>query len=235
MLKLALIGKDIQHSLSPAIYHKYLGDSLKYDLLDFENEEIIPSPSDLLAEYNGVSITSPFKKCFINKVKLTANAESLGAINCLGIIDGEIVGENTDYLAILDILINFKKQYEDLFVVVLGDGVMSKVTIVALMKLKIPFKVLSRKMVDDFTHVNLSESIDKSGTFNSQKLIINTCSRDFIFQGEIDSHAIFWDYNYKFDLHARVLSPKIKQYCDGEAMLELQARYALAFWSLKTF
>lgn len=44
MLKLALIGKDIQHSLSPAIYHKYLGDSLKYDLLDFENEEIIQAP-----------------------------------------------------------------------------------------------------------------------------------------------------------------------------------------------
>ena len=158
MLKLALIGKEIQHSLSPEIYSDFLGDQLTiYDLLDYPNEKVIPEASVLLSLYNGISITSPYKKVFMDKVRLTPGAEALGAINCLGIIKGEIVGENTDYLAIVSIISNWKKKMGPLSVIILGDGVMSKITEFALKNLGISFKTLSRRTVDEFSQINLSQ------------------------------------------------------------------------------
>ena len=231
MIKLALIGKNIQHSRSPEIYRRHLGSVLHYDLLDYENDSQIPSAQSLFAEYNGISITSPYKKHFLNEIELTSKAKELGAINCMKISNGKVIGENTDYLAIIDILKKRQQQYGPLHIFILGDGVMSKVTEAALKQLSIPYNVFSRKMFDDFDHINLKEKFQRYSVTN-QKVVINTCAREFIFKGEIDSDAIFWDYNYNFSPHFSSLPAKVKEYCDGYEMLELQAQHALAFWSI---
>jgi shikimate dehydrogenase len=222
------VGKDISHSKSPEIYKHLISPSIQYDLLDFKSAEDVPSASDLFKSYEGINITSPYKKHFLSEVQLTQNASSLEAINCLRIKNGIIEGENTDFYAIVDIIQELKKDYGVLEVVVLGDGVMSKVTAVALKKLAIDYKVLSRRLTDDFNQINMKNYFSAN---KMTPLIINTCSREYVFKGEIPKEAVFWDYNYSFSPHSTSLPSKIRDYFDGHSMLLKQAEYALAFWS----
>lgn len=231
MNKLALIGKDISHSRSPEMYRKLISPSIDYTLLDYKSPDEIPSAKTLLSIYDGINITSPYKKHFLSEVKLTSTAQEIGAINCLKKNGDEIVGENTDYLAIVDILQRFKKDYGELDVVILGDGVMSIVVQVALQKLNIQYEIFSRKITQHFDQLNLSNHIKKSSV---QPLIINACARDFIFHGKLPINAIFWDFNYNFEQQKKIVSPLVAVYIDGLEMLERQAFYAVAFWSNST-
>jgi shikimate dehydrogenase len=232
MIKLALIGKNIQHSRSPEIYKKLLKKEIQYDLLDFDNSSMIPTVTELFEIYDGISITSPYKKHFLDSVSITEKVKQLGAINCLAKKNDMIFGENTDYLAIIDILNKLNSLYGKLDVVILGDGVMSYVLQNALGELLIPFKVLSRKSTDSLAQLNidLEFRLDPNNSF--QKIVINTCAREFIFSGAIGNNTIFWDFNYNFAPHRDLVDAKGIQYIDGSELLELQARYALSFWSI---
>lgn len=228
MIRLALIGKNIKHSLSPSIYKRIFGERLAYDLLDFQDEKDIPAVEALFKVYAGINITSPYKKHFLNDIELTANAAALGAVNVLKKTEGKIIGENTDYLAILDLLGRYQKVYGPLSVALLGDGVMASVTEVALKKLNIKYTNYSRKKTADFNQLNLETALPlvKEETL----LVINTCAREFVFKGKLPKQSLFWDYNYDFPPHKH-LSDEILLYTDGKEMLELQAEYAVAFWS----
>lgn len=229
MIKLALIGRNIQHSLSPSIYKNIYGSKICYDLLDYADEKDIPSAEKIFETYTGINITSPYKKHFLNEVELTENAANLKAINCLKKENGRIVGENTDYLAIIEILSCWKKKYGNLTIALLGDGVMSKVTEQALIKLHLSYRVFSRKMIPAFDQLNLKDEYISGN--EQQLLIINTCTREYVFKGDLPQDAMFWDYNYQFSPH-EYLKNQIKLYVDGQEMLELQAQYAISFWSL---
>lgn len=228
MNKFALVGKDISHSRSPEMYRKLISASVHYDLLDYQSAEEIPSALDLLNIYDGINITSPYKKHFLNQVELTPIALEIGAINCLKKKNGKIIGENTDYLAIIDILKEMQKDYGNLEVIILGDGVMANVARLALKNLGLSFKLLSRKQTDNFNQLNLIEHF-KSKT--ALPVVINTCAREFIFNGIIPVRTLFWDFNYNFGQHSSTIPGKVHKYVDGLEMLERQALYAVAFWS----
>jgi shikimate dehydrogenase len=230
MRKFALLGKNIQHSKSPEIYKALISPSIQYDLLDYENESDIPTAKELLDLYEGINITSPYKKVFLNDVILNPSAEKTSAINCLRKNGDKIFAENTDYMAIIDILNSFVENEGELVVAILGDGVMSKVTQVALTQLSIPWAVFSRKKTSNFARLNLEEVYkDKKQIL----LTINTCAREFVFSGTLPPNSIFWDFNYSFEAHSSKIPSKIRQYHDGLSMLLKQAEYAVAFWSGK--
>lgn len=228
MHKFALIGKDISHSRSPEMYRKLISNSISYDLLDYENEQDIPSAETLLNFYDGINITSPYKKHFIGQVELTAAAREIGAINCLKKENGKIIGENTDYLAVIEILQHVQRDYGEIEIIILGDGVMASVSKLALKKLGLGHKVLSRKQTENFNQLNLVKHFQRPAAL---PFVINTCAREFIFNGIIPSRALFWDFNYNFGPHLTFLSGKVHKYVDGLEMLERQAFYAVAFWS----
>ena len=229
MNKLALVGKDVSHSRSPEMYKKLISINIQYDLLDYQNALEIPSASELFKIYDGINVTSPYKKHFLNQVKLTPIAKKVGAINCLKKHEGKFFGENTDYNAIVEILKKMQKKYGDIDVIILGDGVMSNVTKLALINLKIKFNVFSRRLTKSFNQLNLIEYYQSS---NMLPVIINTCSREYVFNGSIPKNALFWDYNYNFLQHSTFIPDKVYKYVDGLEMLKLQAFYAVAFWSL---
>lgn len=226
--KLALVGKNILHSRSPEMYKKLISTNVKYDLLDYQSVSEIPSAIDLLNLYDGINVTSPYKKHFLNQVELTEVARQVGAINCLKKKDGKCLGENTDYLAILDILKNIQKKYGEIEAIILGDGVMANVLRVALGNLNLSFRLISRKNTDNFNQVNLCKFFHLTSAL---PVVINTCAREFVFSGTIPNTALFWDFNYNFDQHATALTGKVHSYMDGLEMLEKQAIYAVAFWS----
>ncbi len=229
MNNLALVGKNISHSRSPEIYKKLISTNIKYDLLDYQADNEIPTASELLNIYDGINITSPYKKHFLNQVELTSKAREIGAINCLKKNRNKLFGENTDYLAILEILTKMLEDYKELEVVILGDGVMANVTKFALLNLNINFKIFSRKSTTDFYQLDLIKIFNRPCAL---PVVINTCSRDFVFNGKIPATALFWDFNYNFDKHSISLPDKVYKYVDGLNMLERQAFYAVAFWSL---
>ena len=112
---------------------------------------------------------------------------------------------------------------------ILGDGVMSKVSELVLGELRIPYQIASRKMTNNFHQLNCLDYFDHRKL--SQKIIINTCSRDYVFSSSLTKEIIFWDYNYHFTPHEMSLPAKCLEYVDGFNLLEQQAQHAIKFWS----
>lgn len=225
--KLALIGKNIAHSKSPEVYKTLLDNNVEYTLLDFLSEKEIPKLSEMLKTFDGISITTPYKEHFIKDVMLDPEAKQLNAINCISQKKDQFIGHNTDFLAIVDILKKYFEENKIDRVIILGDGVMSRVCSHVLNNLKINFEVLSRKQTPNFSNLNLVEYLDRESL-----LVINTCSRDYVYSGDVNFKILFWDLNYSFKPHQDHLLTKC-HYKDGLEMLYLQAEYALGFWSIK--
>ncbi len=225
-MKFALIGKNIQHSRSPELYQQIIGEDVEYDLIDVEARSKLPTIEELKEKYRGVNITSPYKTHYLKDVVFESPDEYKDSINTICFEKNKTVGTNTDAVAIELELMGIKKSFGDLFFVVLGDGVMSKLTVKVLIDKKMKYVVLSRKMTPNFGKLDLTKFHEKA----SQVVIINTCSRDYVFSGSLHSSFIFWDYNYSFIPHQNTLPSLVKFYHDGQRMLELQAIAAAKFW-----
>ena len=119
-MKLALIGRNIAHSRSQQMYEKLLDHPVDYTLLDYENEGEIPTAKKLLNEFDGISITAPYKTHFLKQVKLTSGALQIGAINCLHFRpkDGQIYGTNTDLSAFEEIFVH-EKSSKSIFILII--------------------------------------------------------------------------------------------------------------------
>ena len=171
MIRLALIGKGISHSKSPEVYRELLKKDHRYDLIDVEREQDLPSINDLKKTYLGVNITTPYKRSYLDRVKVSKLGRSLGPINCLRLNGDTPMGECTDYQGIADTFFKIKEQHKSKRFVILGDGAMSMITQKFLFKHGLKFEVLSRKRTGDISKIDFS-SYQKA-------LIINTCSRKF--------------------------------------------------------
>ncbi len=218
MLKLALLGKDISHSKSQQMYEDLLGERVSYELLDFENSDVIPRLEEILDDLDGLSITSPYKRHFLDSVEMSPDIESLGAVNCISKLNGSYYATNTDFLAVKEII---KERYLSKNIVVLGDGVMARITLKVLDRFGINYKQYSRKKDGDLNRLAL---------LGDNILVVNTCSRNFVFNNKLSPKSIFWDYNYSYPAHIEYFKSSTTQYVDGLEMLRLQAKHALKFW-----
>lgn len=226
-MKLALIGKTIGHSRSPHLYQKILGPQTVYDLIDVDKSQL-PLLSELSLKYVGVNITSPYKENYINQVKIEDGLVlALGAINTIDLRSSPYLATNTDLLAVRSILKNYNSRFPKLHLILLGSGVMARVITLVAQELKISVISLSRKSHPDLSTLDLKPFESMS----AQNLVINACSREFVFEGSVDAKAIFWDLNYSFLPHQNTLPFKVKEYHDGQEMLFLQAKAAVQFWN----
>jgi shikimate dehydrogenase len=226
-MRLALLGKGISHSRSPDLYRKLLGPSLdSYELLDYPTAEEIPSLSELAKKFDGLSITAPFKKHFFSQVEVfPSSVKKIGAINCLSFRQGKIIGTNTDFIAVKNILTSMADSQKP-NLVLLGSGSMAAMTKLIADELQLPLTQYSRQSEPNLSGLDLS----LQHVNGKQTIIINSCSRDFVFQGKIHPEAQFWDYNYNFQPHLTTLPHRVKSYIDGSELLELQAIEAVNFW-----
>jgi shikimate dehydrogenase len=223
MISLALIGKNISHSRSPQIYRELLKQEIDYKLFDCNEEKDIPSLEQIFERYQGLSITSPYKKYFLNQVTVMPGFGDLNAINAIRKTGQKFEAINTDYLAIDKIL----DEYEKCKVILLGDGVMSLITEKILKEKGFEFKIFSRKKNGPIENINLIKAFSSD---KNRVLIINSCSRNFIFQGTLPPNSIFWDFNYDFPPHNNYIPTGSVSYVDGLGLLKLQAKYALEFF-----
>lgn len=225
-LKFALIGKNIAHSQSKNNYQALLGQPIHYDLLDIQSESSLPKISELKEIYWGINITSPYKKSYMDQVELTDSAKKVQAINCLFFKNNQAIATNTDYLAIKDF---FQLEHRDkkFSCIILGSGVMANCTKIVLGELGISSRDYARKTHGDITKLDLSGIV-----CSEQLLVINTCSREYIFNGKLPSGAWFWDFNYNIRQQRDFFQNTPVKYLDGLDLLKTQAIYALKFWEL---
>lgn len=224
MLSLALIGRDISHSKSQAMYEEILGQPIKYTLIDCNSEDQLPKLSELFDKFRGVSITAPYKRSYLDQVYLDDKTREIGAINCLIKDENTIRGVNTDYLAAKELLRELNEKNEFCGAIILGGGAMADMTKIILSEMCLPYKQFSRSIDGDIT------GLDLTNINSSKSVIINCCSRDFVFRGKIAPEDVFWDYNYQFSPHNYI---SIKNtYIDGIALLRLQAKFALQEWKI---
>lgn len=227
-MKLALLGYPIAHSLSPEIYRKLLGDQLEsYQLLEIKDSSDVPKLTELRKNFSGLNITAPYKKHFMDMVEIKSESvKELGAINTISFSGNIAQATNTDLIATETILLRFQRQYPHLQVILLGNGSMASLTTLLATKHRIPLVQKSRSSGVDLSTLDLS-SFHRDGI---QTIVINSCSRSFVFKGLLHSQFIFWDFNYRFDPHKTTLPGKVLTYYDGQEMLELQALAAVEFW-----
>lgn len=220
-IKLALIGKDISHSRSPEVYRKILSEDVEYTLLDCPSSRDLPTIEDL-KKYDGVSITSPYKRDYLDKVVISDNVRSLNAINCLSFSNGNFFGHNTDYGALKaifesEILLRDKK------VILLGNGAMANITTHLLKEMKIDFSHIYRSKDGKLENYDLSE----------YDVVLNSCARIFTFRGKLKRDSIFFDYNYEHPAHSKRFKRDGLKYVDGINLLYKQGKIALTYWKIK--
>lgn len=105
-MKFALLGHPVAHSLSPVIHqaaYRELGVEHSYGLIDAASEADVARALQLLAsgEFAGLNVTVPWKRqAFAGCARRSPLAERLGVVNVLAMSGGELVGHNTDALAL---------------------------------------------------------------------------------------------------------------------------------------
>ncbi|PKO98805.1 MAG: hypothetical protein CVU13_08790 [Bacteroidetes bacterium HGW-Bacteroidetes-8] len=143
MKKLALIGSNISHSLSPALFRAAYNNSMfTYDLIDSptveEAMEIFMSEG-----YLGANVTSPFKESVL---KYCTNQDpfvsKIGATNLILLDRGTIHCHNTDYYGVKNPL--EVAMVKDRRALVVGAGGAAKAAIIALQEMKIDVTLINR-------------------------------------------------------------------------------------------
>ena len=199
MKLLGLIGYPLSHSFSKKYFtqkfeNKGLTHDWEYELFPIESIKQLP---DLLRGHPnlvGLNVTIPYKKDVMYLIdELDETAETIGAVNCIKIIDGKLKGYNTDYYgfqkSLLGLISPTSPQKESLDInsgspfggggglslnmkaLILGTGGSAKAVAYALKELKIPYQYVSRhQSAHGFTYADLDEAV-----MASHQLIVN-CS-----------------------------------------------------------
>lgn len=117
---LALLGKDIQGSLSPQLYEQEArrqGLRCSYQLVDFAQRgwdaEDLPRVLQSLETlgFTGCNVTHPFKQQIIPYLhQLSPQANAIGAVNTVLFQNGQRIGHNTDCLGFMT---HFRRNFAD--------------------------------------------------------------------------------------------------------------------------
>lgn len=124
MLKICVIGKDVSASQSPQMHTfilRELGAECKYDKFSLTQAEFAERFEEILADYDAVNVTIPFKTDAIPHLKeLSGDAPAFGAVNT--VLCESRTGFNTDGYGFLLLLKNAGVEVKGKSVLLLGAG-----------------------------------------------------------------------------------------------------------------
>ena len=123
-MKLAVIGKDVSQSLSPAMHRfilERLGETCSYEAVSVPPEEFSSRAEELFGKYGAFNVTIPFKADIIPFLtELRGDAATFGAVNT--VLSRERAGYNTDGYGFLLMLKNAGLSVKGKSALVLGAG-----------------------------------------------------------------------------------------------------------------
>ncbi len=175
MKKLGLIGYPLSHSFSKKYFsEKFAKENItgySYDTFPLENIaeflELLKKEKDLL----GLSVTIPHKETVIPFLdELDEVAEEIGAVNCIKITDGKLIGYNTDAFGFKQSLRPFLDTNHTK-ALIFGTGGASKAVAYVLRNLGIHFWFVSRTK-NKFGNTLMYDEITED-VISKCKLLIN--------------------------------------------------------------
>lgn len=239
-----LIGYPLGHSFSKQYFREKfekdgLGDCY-FELFPLENINEYPKLIQQQKNIKGLCVTIPYKQTIIPFLQ-SVNEEAIivGAVNCIKILSGEMIGYNTDIIGFEKSFVPLLKPYHTK-ALVLGTGGASKAVQYVLNKLQIPFLLVSRNMEGKniISYTDLNESLLKEYT-----IIINSSPvgmapnenvmPDIPYQFITAQHYLY-DLVYKPEETKFLQQGKLKNATikNGYEMLILQAEENWRIWNV---
>ena len=184
MKKYLVIGRPVDHSLSPQLHNYWIKVNKinaiydKRDLDDNELKDIINSVKD--KEIDGINITVPYKKKIIPYLdELSEEAKKTESVNTIFMKDDKLIGHNTDIegfeLSIRDANFDIKKKT----ILILGAGGVVPSIIYALNKMQVSQIIVSNRTKEKALYLkNLFQKITivNWGEIPNFDMIINATS-----------------------------------------------------------
>lgn len=127
-MKLGIIGNPVSHSQSPRLFAELCPGRGTYDLI--EEPDFEKAYEKFLSDYDAVNVTMPFKELAYYKCRPGSDAvRTIKAVNILKKEGDKVVGYNSDYLGVKNILDDAGAAGRNLLVV--GCGGAAKAAAVA--------------------------------------------------------------------------------------------------------
>lgn len=245
MKKYGLFGTGIQASKSPELMHNYMPYN-NYRLFDAANtEEFMTFISMYRKTLNGANVTSPFKDVAYGIAQaLTKEASLCRNCNCLAFANGFIIGHNTDYLAIYQVLQNLIETNETLCerrgmrlrnirIGIMGTGPVARTSAMASKHFGEAFLLSRTKSGTDINDTPIhqySKMPDRpdiliNATPEAENRMLEKLGMPFSCRTGLP--AII-DWNYK---SGEKIDSSAGQYIDGFTLLKIQAQESVKFWS----
>ena len=103
-----IIGYPLTHSFSPSYFAKKFEEEKTgavYKKFEIEDIAAFPSLLQIYPDLKGLNVTIPYKQLILPYLDdLSAEANEIGAVNCIDIRGGKLIGYNTD-------MIDFEKAF----------------------------------------------------------------------------------------------------------------------------
>ena len=241
MKQYGLIGKTLSHSWSQRWFEDMFGregiTDCRYSLYE------LPSVAGLrewMAEndISGFNVTIPYKESVIPQLdEIDSVAEAVGAVNCVAVANGRLVGHNTDAPAFLETLQPLLQSHHRA-ALVLGTGGAAKAVSYALRQLGIEYLLVSRTPQQHPHAVSYDDVADLAA---SHLLIINATPVGMY--PDVDGTPwpsphllgvkhLCYDliYNPETTRFLREAATAGAHTCGGLAMLERQAQLSWETW-----
>jgi len=172
-----LIGQTVSHSFSKSYFdEKFFREGLRdhhYELFPLTDIKEIESLIDNTKGLRGLNVTIPYKEQVMDYLdEVDPAAKKIGAVNVIKIQNGKRKGFNTDMDAFYETIEKWLPKEKTFHAMILGTGGSSKSVQEALLKLKIPFKLVSREdSRGNYTYKDLEK---RPKIIKDCNLIINT-------------------------------------------------------------
>ncbi len=122
-MKYGLIGEKLSHSFSKEI-HESLAD-YTYEIRELTPDEVAPFLE--AREFEGINVTIPYKEKVIPHLDFVSDAaKKIGAVNTIKKIDGKLIGDNTDFYGMREMILRAGIEIGGKKALVLGTGGTSK-------------------------------------------------------------------------------------------------------------
>ncbi|MFR9672325.1 MAG: shikimate dehydrogenase [Rikenellaceae bacterium] len=247
MRKFGLIGEHLPHSFSGRYFaSKFEREGItdcSYSLYELPHIEALEEQGLIapLAEggLEGFNITIPYKRDVMRYLdRLSPEADSIGAVNCVKREGESLVGYNTDIIGLYNSMIDFLGEVRTSKALILGTGGAASAVEYVMRQLGIEYSVVSRSKGENrITYGELTPEVI------AENLLIINATPLGTFPNVDSSPAIPYEAitpsHYLFDL---VYNPPLTQFlergrdqgasiCNGEAMLIGQAEAAWKIWN----
>ncbi len=240
MKKYGLIGYPLKNSFSANYFnHKFTQLGIEASYTNFPIADINELPELLKSQPNleGFNVTIPHKQSIIPFLdELSEEAKQIGAVNTVRVVNGKLIGYNTDTYGFEQSILPLLKPWHQ-HALVLGNGGAAQAIVFVLKKLGFNYHLVSRDPEKGITYDELDKPF-----IRAHQVIIN-CTPLGMYPNANESPTIPYEYitalHLAYDLIYLPEETLFLSNCkaqgaitkNGLQMLHLQAEKAWKIWS----